>query len=307
MERAGNKLMEKMLITGATGFLGKNFLQYVNKEKYEICSIHRAGSIEGVKGYYADIFDKKCIADIMTGIQADILVLFAWNVKSQAYWCSMENHKWADIMLFIAEQFLNHGGRYIIFAGTSAIYDYSYEFLVEDRKMEHPDTVYGISKLYTSEMLRNMAESKGAKYLEARLFSIFGIYERKGRLITNTIDALSKNQQIVNHKWKLERDYIYIKDAAMAISHLIDLKSEGVYNISSGKTISIETIIRTIAYCMGKEELITLSDFDGSNEYMLIQGDNKKLLDTGFQIRYSFEDAVAEEIDWYTNSLKYKV
>jgi len=292
--------MEKMLITGATGFLGKNFLECVNQEKYEIYTIQRGQLCGQIRSCQADLLDKDYLKNAIASFQADILVLFAWNVKSQAYWHSMENHKWADATLFTAEQFLEHGGKYIVFAGTSAIYDYSHGVLTEDSKMEYPDSVYGISKLYTSEMLRILAESKGAKYMEVRLFSIFGIYERSGRLITNTIDALLDNKKVINYKWKLKRDYIYIKDAVRAIWHLIDLRVEGVYNISSGKAISIQTIIETIAHCMGKEELIVLSEFDGADEYILIQGNNKKLLNTGFQFYYSFEGAIKEEIDWYT-------
>lgn len=296
--------MEKMLITGATGFVGKNFLECVNREKYEICTVQRGQSCGEIESCRADLFNLDYVKYVIERVHADILVLFAWNVKSQTYWYSMENHKWVDATIYMAEQFLNQGGKYIVFAGTSASYDYSYGILTEDSKMEHPDSVYGISKLYASHMLRTLAESNGAKYMEARLFSVFGPYERTGRLITNTIGSLMNDQHVINYKWKLERDYIYIKDAVRAIGHLVDLRAEGVYNISSGRAISIEAIIETIAYCMGKKDLIILSEFDGTGEYMMIQGNNKKLLETGFEFQYSFEEAIKEEIEWFTMEMK---
>lgn len=298
--------MEKMLITGATGFLGRNFLECIDKEKYEVHIIQRGNQVmKGIWSHRADTLEQSQTLDIIRNVRANILVLFAWNVKSQSYWHGMENRKWVNATLMIAEQFLKLGGgkKYIVFAGTSASYDYSHGVLLEDKKMERPDTLYGISKLYTSDMLRFLAEQEGAQYMEARLFSIFGIYERAGRLITNTIESLRKNKLILNNKWQLERDYIYIKDAVRAIRHLIDLRAEGVYNISSGKAVRIEYIIKTIAQCMGKEDMVILSEFDGTGEHMLIQGDNGKLLNTGFHFRYSFEEAIREEIHWYTDTL----
>ncbi len=291
--------MKKVLITGGTGFLGKNFIELADKEKYEIHLITRELHFKGVNNYHGELLDHQFVLNIIKNIRADILVLFAWDVKNQNYWNSMENVKWINNTLFIAEQFLEQGGKYIVFSGTSASYDYSNKILMEDRNMEQPDTVYGLSKLYTSNMLSLMAKSKKASYLEARLFSIFGIYERRGRLITNTIDLLLKGQKIVNNKWSLYRDYIYIKDAVRAILHLMSIHAEGVFNISSGSVIQIKDILEIIATKMGKMDMLYFAEFDGTGEYRYIRGDNSKLVRTGFTYQYSFEEAVEEEIKWY--------
>lgn len=299
--------MKKIVVTGGTGFVGRNLLGFLDKSKYEIYSFTRKNRVEGAINCNVDLFDQKAVSDLLKKIKPDILIHLAWNVENQSYWHSLENHRWVKESLFLSEEFLKYGGGYIIFAGTSASYDYTKQILIEDAKMENPDSLYGISKWYASWVIQKMAESADAKYLEARIFSVFGDYERDGRLVTNTIKTLLDGKKLLNFKWPLERDYIYIKDAVRAIVYLMEHDLDGIYNISSGTAVTIKDIVGSIAKQLGKYDSVVFDNPKIDGEVPCIIGSNKKLLDSGFCYEYSLDEAISKTIQWYRHWMKEEI
>lgn len=292
--------MSRILITGATGFLGKNLLECMDTSEHEIWILgrHACDTKENVHFLECDLRDGQRTAECLNQIRPEVLVLLAWDVSSQSYWESFENHIWSDSSIRLAHEFLERGGKQILFSGTSASYDYSKGWLKESACYEHPDSLYGITKLYTSNAIKRMAERYDAVYCEARLFAIYGKYERAGRLIPLTVSRLKNHEQIINTKGELLRDYIYVEDAARAIKLLLEQKAEGVYNISSGRPVSIHDIIVQIADLLDKRNCVAFEKTDFRGESPLIVGDNEKLKSLGFACRYSIEDGIRAAVAW---------
>lgn len=292
--------MEKMLLTGVTGFLGRNFMESLDRNKYEVFAVGRncPPFMDREHFFVTDLKDPAGISEVIERISPDVLVLFAWDVSTQSYWETLENCVWANICIQTAEVFLENEGRQILFAGTSASYDYGKGFLKELPEYEHPSSLYGISKLYTSQVLCKLAKRYDALYCEARIFAIYGKYEKRNRLIPLTAWRLSQNEKIVNTCGELQRDYIYIGDAVNAIHLLLETKATGVYNISSGKPVSIGRIVMQVAEELGKPDLIEFDNSNKTDDSPLIVGDNAKLEDLGFVSAYSLEIGIRQTLDW---------
>ncbi len=292
--------MEKMLLTGVSGFLGRNFMERLDKSKYEVYAVGRncPEFMDTEHFFVHDLKEFSGMSEYMGKIRPGILVLFAWDVSTQSYWESLDNCMWASVCIQTAKAFLESGGRQILFAGTSASYDYGKGWLKELPEYESPSSMYGISKLYASRVLVKLAADYNALYCEARLFAIYGKYEKMERLIPLTAWRLSHNEKIVNGCGELVRDYIYIEDAVNAIHMLIDKKAAGVYNISSGKPVSIGQIILQVAEELGKAELVEFELCGKSEEFPLIVGDNAKLDKMGFACGYSLQSGVKMAIEW---------
>lgn len=292
--------MERMLLTGVSGFLGRNFMERLDKSKYEVFAVGRSCPefLDAEHFFVHDLKEGSGMSEYIGKIRPDILVLFAWDVSTQSYWESLENCMWASVCIQTAKVFLENGGRQILFAGTSASYDYGKGWLKELPEYECPSSMYGISKLYTSKVLAKLAAEYHALYCEARLFAIYGRYEKLERLIPLTAWRLSHNEKIVNGCGELVRDYIYIEDAVNAIHMLIDKKAAGVYNISSGKPVSIGQIILQVAEELGKAELVAFARCGKSEEFPLIVGDNAKLEKMGFVCEHSLQSGVKIAVEW---------
>lgn len=292
--------MERMLLTGVSGFLGRNFMECLDRSKYEIYAVGRncPGFMDEEHFFVHDLKNLSAISVYTKEIRPDILVLFAWDVSTQSYWESLDNCLWADICIQTAKAFLENGGRQILFAGTSASYDYGKGWLKELPEYEHPSSMYGITKLYTSQVLAKLAAEYHVLYSEARLFAIYGRYEKLERLVPLTAWRLSRNEKIVNRCGDLLRDYIYIEDAVKAILMLIEQKAVGIYNISSGKPVSIGQIIMQVAEELGKEDLVAFEHSEKSKDFPLIVGDNAKLETLGFVCGHSLQSGVKMALEW---------
>lgn len=292
--------MEKMLLTGASGFLGRNFMECLDKSKYEVFAVGRncPQYLDKEHFFTHDLKDYERVLGYIREVCPDILVLLAWDVSTQSYWESFENCLWADVCIRMAQMFLDCGGRQILFAGTSASYDYGRGWLKEQPGYEQPSSLYGISKRYASQALQKLAKRHDAVYCEARLFAIYGKYEKMARLVPLTAWRLSHNEKIINECGELLRDYIYIEDAVRAIHLLIREKASGVYNVSSGRPVSIGQIIMQIAGELDRRELIEFQNNDEEEEYPLIVGDNAKLRGLGFVCVHSLESGIAHALEW---------
>lgn len=292
--------MQKILVTGATGFLGKNILEKINYQKYEVWIIARREQMLGehIHTEICDLRDIEASERVVKHIKADILVMLAWDVNTQTYWEAFENHIWADSSIKVAESFIEAGGKQILFAGTSASYNYGFGYLKENIVYENPDSFYGIAKLYASRIIKKLSDKHGVIFCEARLFAIYGKYERTDRLVPTTILKLLDSQQIINAKGDLIRDYIYVEDAADAILFLLKQEEKGVFNISSGKPISIKEIIMEIALLLNRSFNVSFEKTIIDNEHPFIVGDNSRLKNLGFQYGFNIERGLRETIDW---------
>ena len=89
---------------------------------------------------------------------------------------------------------------------------------------------------------------------------------------------MKNNQKVCINYSHLQKDYIFAGDIAKAIALLIDSNINGIVNLCSGKSISLEEIALTIAKKFDKIDLLELKQLN-TNEPKIIVGDNSILLD----------------------------
>ena len=122
--------MKKVLVTGATGFIGKACLNALQKEDLEIHAISsnpipaHAKDQTRTKWHKADLHDYIAIKDLMANVRPDYLLHLAWYVEHSLYWSSKENLKWVATSLNLATEFANNGGTKLVCAGK-AEYDWT--------------------------------------------------------------------------------------------------------------------------------------------------------------------------------------
>jgi len=115
--------MKKILVTGASGFLGHHVLKLLSDDGFEI---HAISSREGgfrkaeVDWHKCDIHDKASVVMLCKKIKANLLLHLAWVTTPDNYWESEENFKWVVSSLVLAEEFIKNGGERIVSAGSCA-------------------------------------------------------------------------------------------------------------------------------------------------------------------------------------------
>lgn len=274
--------MSKLLITGASGFIGKHLLEVPKLKHYEVLS---PSSKE------LNLMDAKSISKYIRKNQPEYLIHLAWITNPGLYKTSLENVKWTRASECLFKEFYKMNGLKVVAAGTGLEYDQQWGYFLEGVTPTLPNTLYGKCKVYTNKILGLYPHS----YSWVRIFNAYGIGEPSSKIISNTISSLSKNQRVVVDNPNYIIDYIYVKDVANSIVELIYKSHRSEINLSTGIPLTNAEVVNYIGYRMDKEKLIFHND--KNLDSMMYVGNNSKLCNMGLAPKYSLKSGIDEMID----------
>ena len=118
----------KVLVTGASGFIGRQCCLQLDSLGYEVHAVSSNSHPKGtIKWHRADLLDTQQISDLMDHIKPTHLLHLAWYVEPGKYWNSIKNYHWVRASLNIIEKFSELGGERVVVAGTCAEYEWEYK------------------------------------------------------------------------------------------------------------------------------------------------------------------------------------
>ena len=168
--------------------------------------------------------------------------------------------------------------KYFLALSSSHVFSPNNEKLSEKSK-KIPPNYYGITKLKMEKGL--LKKNKFFKIGIGRIFNYYNKSYKNGYFINDIIKILdSKKDKIQLKDVDTYRDYIDIKDIISALSHMVDNKLNGDYNICSGKRFYLKKIVKNLNH-MFKKKL----HFINTNKKSVI-GDNTKLKKTGWKLKH---------------------
>lgn len=292
--------MKKILLTGATGLIGKELIKPLLENGYEIFAISRkpipnSNTITWLAG---DLFDTQFIQSCCKKAQADILVHLAWKVTGD-YANSNENFSFLAGSISLLQEFQQHGGKQVFFCGSYFEYDFTQPKLTEQSPLAPEKMVYTFCKNELRKIAEKFCRQNAMDFCYGRIFNVFGHNEERNRLTRQILDNLFADKEVIIKSGPLQKDYMYSREIASAITEVLKSNIQGTINICTGKPIAIKDIALTIARKLHKEHLVKFQNDFGSQP-LCIYGDNTRLLtETAYTPRYSFEQAIDEIIQAY--------
>ena len=253
--------MKRVLVTGASGFVGRNCIAPLLRAGYEVCAadINVAEKTDpAVRWIKVDLFDEKEVGRIIGDLQPTHLLHFAWYAELGKYWTSPENLRWVKASLNLFEKFYANGGRRLVAAGTCAEYDWKYGFCSENVTPLAPATLYGACKHALRVVLDAFSEQNRLNSAWGRIFFLYGPHEHPGRLVASVIESLLGNRPALCSHGNQIRDFLHVVDAASAFTALLESDVRGAVNIASGEPVTIKEVVLKIARHLGREELVEL-------------------------------------------------
>jgi nucleoside-diphosphate-sugar epimerase len=284
---------KKVLLTGATGLIGKETIDPLLQFGYEVFALSSRKQIgnEKVKWLYADLLDYGSIEKAICEIKPLYLLHFAWYT-GEGYLSADVNYQLKDASLNLLEAFKKNGGQRAIFAGTCFEYDFKNTPLKETDAL-NPLTIYAQCKNELREHAELYAKKHDLSFGWGRIFYVLGHGEHENRLLPYIVKLLKNNEKVIIKSGPLIRDYMYTKDIAGAFVKFLDSDITGCVNICSGKGFSIKEFAFKIAEKMKK----SLNSFefvdDIANQTAVIVGDNTILLnEVKYQSKYNMDKAL---------------
>ncbi len=251
--------MSRVLVTGATGFIGRHILERVQSAGFdEIHAVCRHPPAEGgmVTWHAADLRDPAAAARLVAGVRPSHLLHAAWIATPGAYLQAAENLDWLASGLALARAFGEAGGRRFLGVGSSAEYAPGEAPCREDETPIRPASVYGKCKAACWQAIEAAAQHHGFSAAWGRVFLPYGPGDAPQRLIPSVLAALCRGQPVETSHGRQLRDFIFAPDAAALLVGLLDRSETGAFNIGTGRGVAVRAAIEALAEPFGARELL---------------------------------------------------
>lgn len=272
--------MERVLVTGATGLIGRHLLAPLAERGLEVHAVgsrRPAATPEGVHAWWtADLTDDGSARDLIARARPDLLVHLAWlTVRAQRFSWD-DNARWARGSAALLEAFCRAGGRRMVAAGTCAEYDWSVGGVLSERSPLRPGSPYGNAKMRLYREAVDIAAGTGVDLAWGRLFYVYGPGEHPSRLVASVTCALLAGEEIATTSGTQHRDFLFAPDVARAFAALLMSSAVDAVNIGSGHGVRVRALVQLLAGHIGRPDLLrigALPDREGEPERLIADVD----------------------------------
>jgi nucleoside-diphosphate-sugar epimerase len=248
--------VSRVLLTGASGFVGRHALTALAAAGHEVHAVARTtGAAQPGVVWHAD--DLLAGSQVLAEVQPEVLVHLAWYAEHGKFWSSTENVRWVQASLALLRAFVAAGGRRAVIAGSCAEYEWTREVYSEDAPLR-PATLYGASKHGLHVVAGALCEQADIELAWGRLFFLYGPFESPGRLVPSLVLSLLRGEPAQLTVGTQRRDFLHAADAGAAFAALADSSVTGAVNVASGRSVPLADLAREIARRIGREQLLAI-------------------------------------------------
>lgn len=275
--------MKKLLLTGSTGFVGKNLLPKLIKH-YEVLTPTRLE---------LDLKNQQAVYEYLEREKCDVVLHTANPNPIKNTLDTKENMLEASLKIFM--NFYETRNLYgkMLYLGSGAEYDKRRDMngVVEEEIGKYiPEDPYGFGKY----IMNALARDRNNIY-NLRLFACFGPYDHASKFITHAIRCCMDKGPITIRQ-DCYFDYIHVEDLGNIVLWFIENTPEFKdYNICSGKGILLSEIAKEVSKQMEPIEIICLKE--GYNKSYV--GNCNRLLRELKDFKFTpIEEGIGKQIIW---------
>lgn len=255
--------MSRVLVTGATGFIGRGTLAPLIAQGREVHAVSTgpppAWSPAAVTWHRGDLLAAPTADALLAAVAPTHLLHLAWDATPGAFWTSTENLRWVEASLRLLRAFAAHGGRRAVIAGTCAEYAWAPRTVCRESTTPcRPATLYGTAKHGLHLIAQRFAAQHAIGLAWGRIFFVFGPEEATARLGGSVAHALVTGQEALCSHGEQRRDFLFSGDVAAAFAALLASEVQGAVNIGSGVPVRIRDLVQALADAAGRPDLVRL-------------------------------------------------
>lgn len=319
--------MQKVLVTGADGFIGSHLTEMLLEQGYKVKALSYYNSFNDW-GWLNDI--KHPDLEIVTGdvrdsyfckhITVDVDVIFHLAALIAIPYSYVAPDSYVDTnikgTLNVCQAAKENGVKRVLVTSTSEVYGTARYVPIDENHPKQPQSPYSATKIGADAIAMSFYNTFDLPVVLVRPFNAYGP-RQSARAIIPTIIT-----QIANGKKEIKlgdltptRDFNFVKDICKGFIELskCDAAIGQEVNVCSNKEISMRDTLNLIASLMNSNVQF-LEDQTRirpkNSEVFRLWGDNAKIKSlTGYEPAYSLEDGLKETIAWFLdkdNLKKYK-
>lgn len=296
--------MNRILITGAAGFMGSYLIPELVKRGYEVIGLDVRGAFENgnLKGAINQI--KVVEADITNYGELEKLEFRVDCVHHLAAVaapsvCTAQPKLAYDVNVLGTHNVLrfaksNDVKRFLL-TSSAHVYGISPRYVPtpEIQPVWLQDDVYTATKIIDEYLVRLFYENYSMPYTTIRLFNSYGPRQTTDYFIPAKIHEALKTGKILLRGRYVKKDFVYITDVIDAYVKILESDFVGEINVGSGVSTSLETVARFIAKSLNAE--LTFADEDSRTSMQSDVSRAKKIL--GWHTKVGLEDGLKKTIE----------
>ncbi|OLE84115.1 MAG: hypothetical protein AUF76_04340 [Acidobacteria bacterium 13_1_20CM_2_65_9] len=296
--------MMRVVVTGASGFIGRNVLLRAPRDWEIVAVAHRTPGLDAfvsehglaqVRVVTCDLTDAAAVRRLAGEIgRADAALYLAANGDPAA---SAERPRWdLESNTLALVTFLEHAAvDHVVYLSSGAVYD-GLTGPVSPATPVAPTLPYAISKLACEQYIRFFAERRHAlgSYINVRFFGAYGPYEPGRKITTRWLLALAAGQRefVLRGNGDNLIDFMYVDDAVDGMLRLIQAKgASATVDFASCAPVSVNAVVAAMARVLGVE--VTVRHQGETEEYIQFHSVDRTMRDR-FRVvpTITFEDGL---------------
>jgi dTDP-glucose 4,6-dehydratase len=312
----------KLLITGAAGFIGSNFVRMIAKGEIQGISsvkvldkltyagvksnLDAAADLSRYEFIHGDICDSSVVADLIK--DTDAVVNFAAESHVDRSISGAADFVQTNIVgVQVLLDAIKTSGRKIRFlqVSTDEVYGSILEGSWTEERPLQPNSPYSASKASGEFLARSYNRTHGMDVVITRCSNNYGSHHFPEKLIPLFITNLIEEKKVpVYGTGENVRDWLHVDDHCRGIhSVLMNGRSGEVYNIGGGRELTNNEITTLILDAMGADTSSIEYVEDRKGHDLRYSVDWTKInRELGYEPQVKFEDGLRETIKWYRDN-----
>jgi dTDP-6-deoxy-L-talose 4-dehydrogenase (NAD+) len=239
----------KVMVTGATGFIGRHLVSELLKKKYNIIAVSRGNKplqempwAKDVSFACVDLYQDPDFVFKNFGIP-DVLIHLSWPGLPNFTDLFHLTENLPNDLIFLNKA-VNLGVKHIIVTGSCLEYGI-YNGELDESLPTKPTTSYGLAKDTIRKSLQIMQQKKTFTFQWLRLFYMFGDGQNEKSLFSQINKAIDNRDEVFKMSpGDQVRDYMPIEEVATIFCKILkNKKDSGVFNLCSGNPIQVFELV----------------------------------------------------------------
>lgn len=304
----------RVLITGATGFVGANVARRMVERGHEVHAAVREGyrpwRLHDLAGalrlHVTDLLDGTAIDALFATVRPQwVLHLAAYGAYSSQVDVTRCIRTNLEATVNLADTAARHGTERFVNTGTSSEYGFK-DHAPDEEEPTEPNSLYAVTKAAASAYVRHVSRFRGLHATTLRLYSVYGPYEEPTRLIPTVIlrGIAGGYPSLVSPD--IARDFVYVDDVVSAYETVLgaDVPPGAIYNVGTGTQTSLRTVIAVSRAHFG----VAAEPAWGSMEQRMwdtptwVANTARTRAELGWEAKTSFEEGFRQTAAWLSES-----
>ncbi len=312
--------MKKVLITGASGFIGSHTVESALERGYSVRVFLRYNStgyvgnlrflgkkLKDIEIYWGDIRDYTSVLRAVKGV--DYVIHLAAQISVPYSFQNPIDFAMNNVVgtTNILKASVECGISKFVYTSTSEIFGGSDEPLNED-SLRIPKSPYSASKVGADAMVKSFFYTYNLNTLILRPFNTFGPRQSIRALIPWIIYQGLRSEKVKLGNLEPKRDFTYVKDTVEGILLALEKETEGgdEINLGTGRSFSVMEVVEVVSKVLGKNLKVEVEEKfkrpKKAEVFNLIADNSKAKRVLGWEPKWSFEEGVRETVE-YVRSL----